>query len=69
MRIDSSNRHVVSVSGLMTSISTLVTGLDLLQVELRKAKGVRLLPASDRFIDVMEVRSSVLILSPLGIIG
>jgi diaphanous 1 len=44
----------VSVSGLMTSISTLVSGLDLLQVELRKAKGVRLLPASDRFIEVME---------------
>ena len=55
MRIDSSNRHVVSVSGLMTSISALVSGLDLLQVELKKAKGVQVLPAGDRFIDVMEV--------------
>lgn len=55
MRIDLSNRLVVSVSGLMTSISTLVSGLDLVQVELKKAKGVRVLPAGDRFIDVMEV--------------
>jgi diaphanous 1 len=57
---DSSNLHVVSVSGLMSSISTLVSGLDLLQVELKKAKAVRVLPAGDRFIDVMEVKSSVL---------
>ena len=60
--IDSSNRHVVSVTGLMTSISTLVNGLDLLQVELRKAKGVRALPPRDRFIDVMEVRPSTLMI-------
>jgi hypothetical protein len=39
----------------MSSISTLVSGLDLLQVELKKAKAVRVLPAHDRFIDVMEV--------------
>ena len=39
----------------MTSISALVSGLDLLQVELKKAKGVQVLPAGDRFIDVMEV--------------
>ena len=56
---DLPNHHVVSVSELMSSISTLVSGLDLLQVELKKAKGVRVLPAGDRFIDVMEVKSSV----------
>jgi hypothetical protein len=67
--IDSSDRHVVSVSGLMTSIFTLVSGLDLLQVELKRAKGVRVLPAHDRFIDVMEVRLSVLTISPFSIIG
>jgi len=64
--IDSFNRRVVSVSGLMTSISTLVSGLDLLQVELRRAKGVRVLPARDRFIDVMEVRLTI---SPFSITG
>ena len=67
--IDSSNRQVVSVTGLTTSISTLVSGLDLLQAELRKAKGVRALPPSDRFIDVMEVRPSMLIIWPLSITG
>lgn len=61
--IGPSNRRVVSVSGLMTSISTLVSGLDLLQVELRRAKGIRVLPARDRFIDVMEVRLSELTMS------
>ena len=64
--IDSSNRHVVSVSGIMTSISTLVSGLDLLQAELKRAKGVRVLPARDRFIDVMEVRLSILLFSITG---
>ena len=61
--IGPSNRRVVSVSGLMTSISTLVSGLDLLQVELRRAKGIRVLPTRDRFIYVMEVRLSELTMS------
>ncbi len=62
--IDSSHRHAVSVSGLMASISTLVGGLDLLQVELGKAKAAEVSSGRDRFIDVMEVRSSVRTITP-----
>ncbi|KAI0307002.1 hypothetical protein B0F90DRAFT_1807716 [Multifurca ochricompacta] len=44
----------VSVSGLITSISTLVSGLDQVQDEVRRVKEARAQPAQDRFVDVME---------------
>jgi hypothetical protein len=54
-----SYHHAVSVSGLITSISTLVTGLNHIQNEVRQARGARVIPTQDRFVDVMEVSSPV----------
>lgn len=55
----SNHTTLVSVSGLVTSISSLVSGLNHIQDEVKGAKGARLLPAQDRFVEVMEVSSLV----------
>ena len=49
----------VSVSGLVTSISTLVSGLNHIRDEVKGAKEARPLPTQDRFVEVMEVSSLV----------
>ena len=49
----------VSVAGLVISISTLVSGLNHIQDEVKGAKEARLLPTQDRFVEVMEVSSLV----------
>jgi diaphanous 1 len=49
------NTTTVSVSGLMTSISTLVSGLNHIQAEVKRAREARVLPSHDRFVDVVEV--------------
>ena len=49
------NNTIVSVSGLASSISTLVSGLNHIEDEVKQARAARVLSAQDRFIDVMEV--------------
>jgi hypothetical protein len=44
----------VSVSGLASSISSLVSGLDHIKDEVKQARAARVLSAQDRFVDVME---------------
>lgn len=51
----SNNTTTVSVSGLMASISTLVSGLNHIQGEVKGAREAKVLPTHDRFVDVMEV--------------
>ena len=48
------NNIIVSVSGLASSISTLVSGLNHIEDEVKQARA-RVLSAQDRFIEVMEV--------------
>ena len=55
----SNNNTTVSVSGLASSISTLVSGLNHIKDEVKQARAARALSAQDRFVDVMEVMSSV----------
>ena len=49
------NNIIVSVSGLASSISTLVSGLKHIEVEVKQARAARVLSDQDRFSDVMEV--------------
>jgi hypothetical protein len=49
------NNATVSVSGLASSISTLVSGLTHIEDEVKQARAARVLSAQDRFVDVMEV--------------
>jgi hypothetical protein len=49
----------VSVAGLESSISNLVSGSNHIQDELKVAKEARLLSTQDRFVEVMEVSSLV----------
>jgi hypothetical protein len=49
------NNTIVSVSGLASSISTLVSGLNHIEDEVKQARAARVLSSQDRFIDVLEV--------------
>ncbi len=51
----SNNNTTVSVSGLASSISTLVSGLNHIDDEVKRARAAGVLSAQDRFTDVMEV--------------
>ena len=53
----SNNSTTVSVSGLATSISTLVSGLNHIKDEVKRARAASVLSTQDRFVDVMEVMS------------
>jgi hypothetical protein len=53
----SNNNTTVSVSGLASSISTLVSGLNHIKDEVKRARAGSILSTQDRFVDVMEVMS------------
>ncbi len=45
----------VSVANLMSSVTSLATGVSLIKDEMRVLKRIRLAPENDRFLEVMDV--------------